>query len=157
MKKTEIILDIICQVLADHKSKELIYSVLNEFIPGYEKINLDYTGKPDDESYEFRSEDEMLSCYIDAQNVSQTFYWNKHNENPDSIMVGANITDDNQIVFSLTFNGTLETEARYYLRLKKFLNSDIGVISYVNPAEYNNGKDFSLRYGNEKYEFEKST
>ena len=32
-------------------------------------------------------------------------------------MVGANITNDNQIVFSLTFNGTLKTEAEYYLRL----------------------------------------
>lgn len=157
MKKAEIITDIICQVLVDHKSKELVYSVLNEFIPGYEKINLDYTGKPDDENYEFQSEDEMLSCYIDTQNISQTFYWNKYNQNSNKMMVGVTITDDDQMVFSLTFDGELETEANYYLRLKEFLNSDIGVISYVNPAEYNNGKDFSLRYGNEKYEFEKST
>ncbi len=155
MCKEEFIRDIICQVLVLEKSKELIYSVLNEFIPGYEKINLDYTGKPNDENYVFESEDEMVSCYVDTLNVSQTFYWNKYEGNKDKIIVGANITDDNQIVFSLTFNGTLKTEAEYYLRLKKFLNSNIGVISYVNPAVYDNGKDFKKRYEKKIYEFEK--
>ncbi len=155
MDKEEFIRDIICQVLVEKKSKESIYSVLNEFIPRYETINLDYTGKPDDENYVFKSEDEMISSYTETPNVRQTFYWNKYEENPDKIMVGANITTDNQIVFSLTFNGTIKTEAEYYLRLKKFLNSEIGVISYVNPAEYDNGTDFKNRYENKIYEFEK--
>ncbi|MCI5058415.1 MAG: hypothetical protein MRY83_20050, partial [Flavobacteriales bacterium] len=109
----EFIKDIICQVLVRQKSSDLIFSVLNEFIPGYEKINLDYTGKPDDEDYEFQSEDEMIGYFSDTPNVRQTFYWNKKNENPDRIMVGAAITDDNHIVFSLTFDGTSETEIHY--------------------------------------------
>ena len=155
MEKEEFIRDIICQVLVEKKSKELIYSVLNEYIPGYETLNLDYTGKPDDENYVFKSEDEMICSYTETSNVQQTFYWNKYEENPNKIMVGANITTDNQIVFSLTFNGTLKTEAEYYLRLKRFLNSEIGVISYVNPVEYDKGSDFKNRYENEIYEFEK--
>ena len=155
MDKKEFIRDIICQVLVEKKSKELIYSVLNEFIPRYETINLDYACKPDDENYVFKSEDEMITSYTETPNVIQTFYWNKYEENPDRIMVGANITTDNQIVFSLTFNGTIKTEAEYYLRLKKFLNSEIGVISYVNPAEYDSGNDFKNRYENKIYEFEK--
>lgn len=142
----EYIQDIICQVLVQDKSKELIYAVLNEFIPEYETINLDYTGKPDNENYKFESEDEMISSYIQTPNIEQTFYWNKYENNPDKIMVGANITTDNQIVFSLTFNGTQEMEAQYYGRLKKFLKSKIGVISYIYPAEYNNGNDFKNRY-----------
>lgn len=147
MGKEEFIRDIICQVLVEKKSKGLIYSVLNEFIPKYETINLDYTSKPDDENYTFKSEDEMISFYINTPNVNQTFYWNKNKNNPDKIMVGASITNDNQIVFSLTFNGTLKTQEEYYLRLKKILNSENGVISYVNPAEYKNGKDFKNKYG----------
>ncbi len=147
--------DIICQVLIDQKSTELIYAVLNEFIPGYEPINLDYAGKPNDEQYEFQSEDEMIQCYINTPNVKQTFYWNKYNDNPDRIMVGANITSDNQIVFSLTVDGNLKTEEYYYLKLKKFLNSDIGVISYINPVDYEDGSDFSLQYGKIRYDFEK--
>jgi hypothetical protein len=138
--------DIICQVLVDYKSKELIYSVLNEFIPNYEKLNLDYAAKPDDENYLFQSEDEMISYFTNTPNVSQTFYWNQPIENPDKIMVGANITIDNQIVFSLTFNGTDETEGKYLLQLKKTLNSNISVISYVIPAEYESGNDFKQRY-----------
>lgn len=155
MRKEEFIRDIICQVLVEKKSKELIYSVLNEFIPGYDTLNLDYTVKPEDENFLFESEDEMITSYTETPNVEQTFYWNKYEENPDKIMVGANITMDDQIVFSLTFNGTLKTEAEYYLRLKRFLNSQIGVISYVNPAEYENGTDFKNRYGNEIYERKK--
>jgi hypothetical protein len=155
MKKKEFIQDIICQVLVEKKSKELIYSVLNEYIPGYEPLNLDYVGKPDDENYIFESEDQMISTYTKIPNVRQTFYWNKYEDNPNRIMVGANITMDDQIVFSLTFNGTLKTEAEYYQRLKIFLNSKIGIISYVNPAEYDSGKDFKDRYCNEIYGFEK--
>ncbi|MDW7690952.1 hypothetical protein R9C00_20650 [Flammeovirgaceae bacterium SG7u.111] len=154
MNELEYIQDIVCQVLVQEKSKELIYSVLNEFIPEYETINLDYVGKPDDEDYEFESEDEMISCYIETPSVRQAFYWNKYGDNPDKIMVGVNVTSDNQLVFSLTFNGTLKIESEYYLRLKKFLKSNTGVISYVNPAEYDNGNDFKLRYENEIYEFE---
>lgn len=155
MKTEEYIQDIICQVLVLNKSKKLIYSVLNEFMPEYEKINLDYTGKPDDENYEFKSEDEMINCYIETPNVKQTFYWHRHENSFDKIVVGANITSDDQIVFSLTFDGTSNEEAAYYLRLKRFLNSEIGVISYVNPAEYYNGGDFKNRYQNIIYEFEK--
>ena len=58
--------DIICQVLVQKKSKVLIYGVLNEFIPSYEPINLGYAGKPDDEQYEFQSEEEMIDCYINT-------------------------------------------------------------------------------------------
>ncbi|WP_289046752.1 hypothetical protein [uncultured Olleya sp.] len=155
MNRKEYIQDIICQVLVPTKSKALIYAVLNEFIPEYETINLDYTGKPNNENYQFQSEDEMISCYIETQNVNQTFYWNKYENNLDKIMVGANITNDNQIVFSLTFDGNLKTEAKYYLRLKRFLKSKIGVISYINPAEYDDAKDFIKKYENQIYEFEK--
>ena len=150
----EFIIDIICQVLIKQKSKELIYSVLNEFIPNYEPLNLDYTGKPDNEDYKFESEDEMISFYTNTKGVTQTFYWTKNKNNPDRIMVGANILEDNQIVFSLTLDGTKVKEAEYFKRLKSLLNSDIGVISYVNPVNYKNGQDFEIKYGSVKYEFE---
>lgn len=147
--------DIVCQVLVERRSAELIYAVLNEFLPGYESINLDYVGKPDDENAVFRSEDEMVRCYIEAPSVRQTFYWNKYHDNPESMTVGVNITNDDQMVFSLTFDGTQQTESEYYLRLKRFLESSIGVISYVNPAAYDDGNDFKRRYEKEVYPFEK--
>ncbi len=73
----EFIQDIICQVLVQKKSKELIYLVLNEFIPEYETLNLDYVGKPNNEDYNFESEDEMISYYIETQDINQTFFGEK--------------------------------------------------------------------------------
>lgn len=149
------IMDIVCSILANENSSKVIYDVLNKFLPNYEKLNLDYTNPPNDENYEFKSEDEMLNYFVEHKEFAQTFYWNKYQDNPGKIMVGANITDDDKLIMSLTFNGTNETEQKYYLELKSILNSEIGVISYVNPAEFENGEDFKLRYRNIKYEFEK--
>lgn len=151
-RNNPIITDIVCQVLVKTKSKDLIYSVLNEFIPNYCKLNLDYTGKPDNMDYIFQSEDEMITCYTETPNVEQTFYWNREE---NDITVGANITNDDQIVFSLTFRGTEDDKANMYLRLKKFLNANIGVISYVDPAYYENGSDFERQFRDTLYDFEK--
>jgi hypothetical protein len=139
--------DIICQVYAGQKSKKTIDLVLDTIIPQYEKLNLDYAYRPDDEGYIFDSEDEIINYFIENTGLVQTFYWNKNNDNPDRIMVGAIITEDDKLIMSLTFNGNCETENKYFEKLKNILGSDIGVISYVNPADYDNGQDFVLKYG----------
>jgi hypothetical protein len=90
----------------------------------------------------------MVRFFIENKGITQAFYWNKYEDNPDGIMLGASITTDDKLILSLTFNGTKETEAYYFLRLKSFLNSDVGVISYIDPPEYENGQDFMNRYGN---------
>ncbi len=143
----EIIRDIICQVYAGQKSKKTIDLVLNTFIPGYDKLNLDYASRLDDEDYIFKSEDEMIRYFIENSGISQTFYWNKNHDNPDRVMVGAIITEDDKLIMSLTIDGTEETESKYFEKLKNTLNSDIGVISYINPADYDNGQDFIKKYG----------
>jgi hypothetical protein len=143
----EIIRDIICQVYAGQKSKKTIDLVLSTFIPEYEKLNLDYASRLGDENYVFKTEDEMINYFIENTELNQTFYWNKNHDNPDKIMVGAIITEDNKLIMSLTINGTEETEIEYFEKLKNVLNSDIGVISYINPADYDNGQDFIKKYG----------
>ena len=102
--KEEIIPDIICSVFAGPKAKEPIYSVLNEFLPQYKKLDPDYAIPPDDDEYEFQSEEEMINYFIDNSNVDQTFYWNQSEDNPDRIMVGANITNDDMLVITLTID-----------------------------------------------------
>ena len=145
--KQEFTKDIICTVLANEKSIEIIYKTLNEFIPHYEKLNSDYACPTGKEDYTFKSEENMVRFFIENKGLSQAFYWNKYQDNPDGIMLGASITTDDKLIISLTFNGTKETEATYFLKLKTFLNSDIGVISYINPPEYKDGKDFIDKYG----------
>lgn len=63
----------------------------------------------------------MISSFIETPNIRQTFCGNKDEENPDKIMVRANITTDNQIVFSLALNRVIKTQAEHYLRSKKNL------------------------------------
>ena len=143
----ETIKDIICQVYAGQKSRKTIELVLNAFIPEYEKLNLDYASRLDDEDYIFESEDEMINYFIENSRLAQTFYWNKNHDNPDRIMIGAIITEDGKLIMSLTIDGNEETENKYFKKLKNILNSDIGVISYINPADYENGQDFISKYG----------
>lgn len=143
----EIIKDIICQVYAGQKSRKTIDLVLNIFIPGYEKLNLDYTSRQDDKDYIFKSEDEMINYFIETTGLTQAFYWSKNNDNRDKVMVGAIITEDNKLIVSLTIDGNSETERKYFEKLKKIVNSEIGVISYINPANYDNGQDFIIKYG----------
>lgn len=142
----EIIRDIICQVYAGEKSRKTIDLVLDTFIPEYEKLNLDYASRVDDEDYIFESEDEMINYFIENTGLTQTFYWNKNHDNPDRIMVGANITEDDKLIMSLTVDGNDETENKYFGKLKNILKSDIGVISYINPTDYDNGQDFIAKY-----------
>lgn len=142
-----IIKDIICQVYAGKKSRKTIELVLNTFLPNYEKLNLDYATRTDDETYVFISEEEMIDYFIDNKGLEQTFYWNKHQDNPDNIMVGANITSDNKLVMSLTLNVNDQSKEVYFNRLKSLLNSEIGVINYAIPADYFDGEDFKLKYG----------
>lgn len=142
----EIIKDIICQVYAGQKSRETIELVLNTFIPEYEKLNLDYATRADDVDYVFRTEDEMINYFIQNTGLEQAFYWNSRADNPDKLMVGANITQDDKLIISLTIDGNEKSEKNYFEKLKELLKSTIGVISYINPAEYNSGQDFVLKY-----------
>jgi hypothetical protein len=137
--------------LVKQKSKEIIHKVLNEFLPNYEKLDISVYSKIDNEDYIFESEDEMINYFVDKPNLRQTFYWTKTKDNQDKIMVGINITTDNMLVISLTLDGTLEIESNYYLRLKQFLDSQIGVISHINPVEYDSGQDFIEKYKSTKY------
>ena len=143
----KIIQDIICQVYAGQKRRRTIDLVLNTFIPGYEKLNLDYACRLDDENHVFITEDEMINYFIENTGLNQTFYWNKIHDNPDKIMIGAIITEDDKLIMSLTLDGTEETAIKYFEKLKNLLNTNIGVTSHINPADYDNGKDFISKYG----------
>lgn len=139
--------DIVCQVFAGQKSKGTIDLVLHTFIPAYDKLHSAYASRPDDPNYVFKTEDEMINYFLENKGIEQTFYWNQLQDNPRKIMVGAHITGDDNLIMSLTIDGDEEMKQIYFDRLKALLKSDIGVISYTNPAGYENGQDFLLKYG----------
>lgn len=142
----ELIKDIVCQVYFDGKLTEKIFELLHLYLPKYEPLNLDYTSRIDSEEG-FTSNKEMIDYFVNKDHVDQTFYWNQYTDNPNRILFGVNITDDNKTVFSLTIDGTITLAEIYLNDLKERLNSDIGVITFINPAEYENGLDFKMKYG----------
>lgn len=141
----EIIRDIVCQVYYDEKSFEKIFKLLKFYLPKYEVLNLDYTFRNDGEK-DFGSEEEMIEYFVKTNDIAQTFYWNQYVDNPDKILFGVDITDDNKTIFILTVNGTIALAEAYLNDLKQKLNSDIGIITFFNPAEYENGLDFKTKY-----------
>jgi len=137
--------DIVCQVYYDTKLSEKIFELLNFYLPKYEPINLDYTFRIDSEKG-FSNNQEMIDYFVNTNKIDQTFYWNQYSDNPDKIMFGANITSDNKTIFSLTIYSTIERAEVYLNDLKKKLNSEIGTITFVSPAEYDNGIEFKNKY-----------
>jgi hypothetical protein len=144
--ETEWINDIICSVLAKESTIQTVEMVLNTFLTEYEKLDPKTFDHPFDERRDFESEDELLRFYFHTKGLDQTFYWKGLNNELGSVLVGARTTSDQQLIISLTFDGTLVTENNYFNKLKSVLNSEVGVVSYVNPPEYQNGNDFLLRY-----------
>ncbi|MGZ5303414.1 MAG: hypothetical protein ACXWDO_04830 [Bacteroidia bacterium] len=61
-------------------------------------------------------------------------------------MGGAFFTSDGMLIMSLTVNPITKTEQEYLKELKKFLDSKIGVINYINTPEFENGHDFIAKY-----------
>lgn len=137
--------DIIFQIYAGQKCKKMIDLVLNNFISEYEKLNLDYA-LPISNLDNTLTQKKKWLVTLSKKKIDQTFYWSQVHNNPNRIMVGAIITDDDKLIMSLTFDGDKEIEKKYFNKLKCILNSEIGIISYVNPTEYENGKDFVLKY-----------
>jgi hypothetical protein len=62
-------------------------------------------------------------------------------------MVGANITSDNQLIMSLTLDGTEVGFEEHLLKLKKLTKSEIGACFYVQYPAFEDGTDFIKRYG----------
>ena len=121
--------DIICQVLACERSEYVVLSALEVFLGDYEATS------PDNDDFA-----EMIS----TKEAEQTFYWHGKSRN---FMMGANLTSDDKLVMSLTFDATEQDADEYLEKLKSHLKSDIGVTSSPFPAEFSNGQDFELRYG----------
>ncbi len=141
----EFIREIVCQAYFDGKSSEKIFSLLHLYLPKHEPLNLNYTYRMDGDKG-FESDKEMIDYFVNTDCIQQIFYWNQNIDNPDRISFGVNITDDNKTIFSLTIDGTIALAEIYLHDLKQKLDSDIGIITFVNPAEYENGLEFKMKY-----------
>ncbi len=138
--------DVVCSVLTNENIKREIDKVLNEFLPGHEPVNPALMSHPVNEALTFHTEEEMIHFYLTNQGFAQSIYWKKQQDNPDNRMVGADITSDGMIIMSLTMAISAENAVAWLQRLKSFMNSSIGVVSYGILPAYTDGNDFVKRY-----------
>lgn len=138
--------DRICCVMANECHVNVIRGVLETFLPGCQPLDPNYAEHPYDDEIKFQSEEEMLHFFIQNDQVTQSFYWKKQQDNPARLMVGADITDDGKLIVSLTMDATQDSADALFSELKDFLKSDIGTVTHTILPEYADGKDFIERY-----------
>jgi hypothetical protein len=146
MKDSIIYGDALCFVLSPNRTRHTVNLVLNKFIPGYRKIEGDYAfNSTTDLTFE---DEEGILRYLEKTTTERgTIHWNKENDNPDNVMIGAYFTTDGQLIFSLTILGDGNKEEKYLDDLKLTLDSNIGVIYYNQFPDFENGEDFRNKYG----------
>lgn len=142
--------DAICCALTANRTVEVIYRVLQQYIPGYEQLPGDYGVLSLPDELTFPDEDALLHFCVADYALSGSFFWNKWHGNPHRIMVGAVLTNDGQLVMSLTMPATQtgRVEEIYLSELQLLIGSDCGVIYGNEYPPYKNGADFRLRYTN---------
>ncbi len=128
-------------VLVNSRSKKIIESFLNNFIPNREESADEYeipqySENPD---FIFKKDCELMDYCENNNNINHTIYWrNKENIVPKYAMVFYTI--DGKMILGLSIEDE-KLEQYYLLNMKQFLKSDCGCIAYETPAP-NNSNDF---------------
>ena len=137
----EVQIDTVCQVLASEQTDQIVFSALDYFIPNRIELSPEYASHPNGKP--FANELEMVRYFADHKNLSQTFYWSESAPSLDKLTIGAEFTSDGRLIITITLNGTEAVADKYLLKLKSFLDSECGFISFGAPGNYVTAEDFA--------------
>jgi hypothetical protein len=122
--------DAVCCVASSKRDTNEVYEFLNDFLPNRKEINLDYCLHPEDETHKFKTELEMISCFVERKSLSQVFFWNEAEDSSEGWMLGVCFTKDGGTIFSITLPADGATEFAVLEKLKSYIQSDKGLVSY---------------------------
>lgn len=130
-----------CYVLSDNRNEAFINNFLNHFIPERMESATEYEF-PQYESktdFVFKNDKELINFLIQKSNSEYSIYWNN---TKDEDLKGAMIffTNENKIIFGLYCNvltNCKKIESEYFEKLKSYLQSDCGYITYEQLPEMN--------------------
>ncbi len=129
-----------CYVLTNKRTKQFIYSYLNNYIPNrHETANeYEFPQNSDNSTIIFRTAEELIDHLEKNKNDIHTIYWSN---NDKSEIRGAMcfFTNDGQLIAGLyceTKSPDTTIEERHFMDLKNFCDSDIGYIDYEEPASH---------------------
>lgn len=122
--------DAVCCVASSKRDASVVYEFLDAFLPGRKEINPDYCLHPEDEAHKFKTEREMISYFSERLSLGQVFFWNEADHTSEGRMLGICFTEDGGTIFSITLPADGATELALLEKLKSFIQSDKGLVSY---------------------------
>lgn len=131
-----------CYVLSRERTPEIVYRVLNRYIPNHEELPGDYTFPNNQPYHRFNTEHEIISFTSNKLDEEQLLLWN----GPSQIVVGADFTSDGMIIISVELPANGKDEYRILTELKTLLNSECGFVTHGSVLEFTTGQDFLDRY-----------
>ena len=134
-----------CYVLSDNRTTEFVREFLEEFLP-QRKESADeyfvpmYSNNP---KRRFNEATKLIDYLCLNSSFENTIYWsNSSKSEPKGAMCF--FTDDGKIIFGLYCNTKYENteiEDHILTKMKKFIGSEVGLITYEEPAPHNS-KEF---------------
>jgi hypothetical protein len=133
-----------CYVLTNERTKQFIYSYLDNFIPNRQETADEYQFPEytDNPTTIFKTADELIDHLEKSQNDIHTIYWSNKDK---SEIRGAMcfFTNDGRLIAGLyceTKCPDTTIEERHFKALQKFCKSNIGYITYEDPAPHDTMK-----------------
>jgi hypothetical protein len=130
-----------CYVLTDKRTKEFIFSFLEKFLPDRDESADEYEipQYSDSPIVTYKTANNLIDHLIKNKIDIHTIYW--RNNNHEAIQQAmCFFTNDGQLIVGLscqTKHPDTSIEDKYFKDLQNFCNSDMGYITYEEPAIHN--------------------
>ncbi len=123
-----------CHVLVNSRSAETIRAFLNEFLSQRECATLGWIIAEETEAeWEIVDANELIEFCIKNPHEAHAIYWHSLNED-ERRHAWIFFTDDGATIYGLMcFDEDNKQEDELLERMKQFLGSEIGYVSYVEP------------------------
>jgi len=130
-----------CYVLTNNRTKNFVDRFLNTFIPNRKEqadiYEVPQYGKEIEK--EFNSADNLIQYLELNLNIPHTIYW-ENLEDKEPRFANCFFTDDNNLIVGLSCNADDKTEDELLVKLMNYCGTDIGYITYEQPAPQNSLK-----------------
>lgn len=127
-----------CYVLTNNRTRNFVDKFLETFIPKRKEqadvYEVPQYGKETEK--EFDSADNLIQYLELNSNIAHTIYW-KNLEGEEPRFASCFFTDDNNLIVGLSCNADDKTEDELLMGLMNYCGTDIGYITYEQPAPQN--------------------
>lgn len=134
-----------CYVLTNNRTKETVNNFLETFVPQRKESADIYELPQYQEKTEiiFEKDSELIDYLVQNKSIPYSIYW-RNTEKSDLRHIMCFFTNDGELILGLSTETKFpnsEIEDIYFKELQEFAESEIGLITYEEPAP-NNANEF---------------